>query len=85
MAQEASRVDAGSARLVRMIGTRAPSYKLDVQGAIAAGTSDIYFTHTAHEHVGRGNVDGHAAIENASTISEKENAERRWPLARLSR
>jgi hypothetical protein len=50
------------------IGTRAPSYKLDVQGAIAAGTSDIYFTHTAHEHVGRGNVDGHAAIENASNF-----------------
>ena len=47
------------------IGTNAPAYKLDVQGPIAAGTSDIYFTNTNHRHSGIGNAAGLAAIENS--------------------
>jgi hypothetical protein len=47
------------------IGTTAPDHKLDVRGAIAAGNSDIYFTHTNHKHTGIGNSAGYAAIENS--------------------
>lgn len=47
------------------IGTSAPTQKLDVRGAIAAGNSDIYFTETNHAHVGFANVPGYAAIENS--------------------
>jgi hypothetical protein len=47
------------------IGTLTPSQKLDVQGAIAAGGSDIYFTNTNHTFSGFGNTVGYAAIENS--------------------
>ncbi len=47
------------------IGTRTPAGKLDVQGSIVAGGSDIYFTETNHVHTGFGNAAGRAAIENA--------------------
>jgi hypothetical protein len=51
------------------IGTDAPAYKLDVQGSIAAGNSDIYFTNTNHRHSGIGNTTGLAAIENSIDYS----------------
>lgn len=47
------------------IGTT-PGAKLDVNGNIYAGNSDIYFTKTDHAHTGTGNTAGYAAIENAS-------------------
>jgi hypothetical protein len=46
------------------IGTANPQSPLDVQGAIRAGNSDIYFTSTNHTHTGNGNAPGFAAIEN---------------------
>jgi hypothetical protein len=36
-----------------------------VGGAIEAGNSDLYFTNPNHEHTGKGNTQGYAAIENA--------------------
>jgi hypothetical protein len=48
------------------IGTTTPALKLDVQGAIGAGNSDLYFTNTGHNHSGYGNSTGYAAIENAA-------------------
>jgi hypothetical protein len=39
---------------------------LNVQGAIRAGNSDLYFTETNHNHTGIGNASGFAAIENAA-------------------
>src|SRR5579859_2853518 len=36
-----------------------------VGGAIAAGNSDIYFTNPNHEHTGKGNTEGYAAIESS--------------------
>jgi len=47
------------------IGTTSPTQKLDVNGAIAAGNSDIYFTNPNHNHTGFGNTSGYAAIENS--------------------
>jgi hypothetical protein len=47
------------------IGTTTPEAKLDVRGAIWAGTSDLYFTDPNHDHTGIGNTAGYAAIENA--------------------
>ncbi|MEK8048732.1 tail fiber domain-containing protein [Ideonella sp. DXS22W] len=47
------------------VGTRTPMGKLDVQGSIMAGNSDLYFTRTDHIHTGFGNTAGYAAIENA--------------------
>jgi hypothetical protein len=47
------------------IGTNQPQGKLDVQGDIRAGNSDIYFTKTDHNHTGIGDTAGFAAIENA--------------------
>ena len=47
------------------IGTNNPQAKLEVNGAIRAGNSDIYFTKTDHNHTGIGNASGLAAIENA--------------------
>ncbi|MFO1430281.1 MAG: tail fiber domain-containing protein [Candidatus Competibacteraceae bacterium] len=38
---------------------------LEVQGAICAGNSDLYFSRTDHNHSGIGNTAGWAAIENA--------------------
>ncbi len=46
------------------IGTATPKAKLHVNGAVFAGTSDIYFTDTNHGHTGIGNSQGYAAIEN---------------------
>jgi hypothetical protein len=46
------------------IGTLKPEAKLDVNGAIRAGNSDIYFTDVNHNHSGIGNAAGFAAIEN---------------------
>ncbi|MFN0195041.1 MAG: tail fiber domain-containing protein [Aestuariivirga sp.] len=46
------------------IGTTAPRAKLEVNGGIYAGNSDIYFTKTDHDHTGIGNTLGWAAIEN---------------------
>lgn len=51
------------------IGTRTPAGKLDVQGSIVAGGSDIYFTETDHVHTGFGNTAGYAAIENAKNYN----------------
>ncbi len=48
------------------IGTYDPQGKLDVNGDIRAGNSDIYFTRTDHNHTGIGNTAGYAAIENAA-------------------
>ncbi len=48
------------------IGTSTPQYKLDVNGSINAGNSDIYFTKVDHNHTGIGNTFGYAAIENAA-------------------
>src|SRR5215217_5442745 len=48
------------------IGTYDPQGKLDVNGDIRAGNSDIYFTRTNHNHTGIGNTAGYAAIENAA-------------------
>ncbi|MFK0730891.1 MAG: tail fiber domain-containing protein [Gloeotrichia echinulata HAB0833] len=48
------------------IGTSQPQGKLDIQGDIRAGNSDIYFTKTDHNHTGTGNTTGYAAIENAA-------------------
>ncbi len=50
------------------IGTAEPKGKLDVQGDIRAGNSDIYFTKTDHVHSGIGNTAGYAAIENAQNL-----------------
>ncbi|MCP3923907.1 MAG: hypothetical protein GY714_15115 [Desulfobacterales bacterium] len=47
------------------IGTTDPKAKLDVNGGIFAGNSDIYFTNPDHDHSGIGNTKGYAAIENA--------------------
>jgi len=47
------------------IGTNQPQGKLDVQGDIRAGNSDIYLTKTDHDYTGIGNTAGFAAIENA--------------------
>ncbi len=47
------------------IGITTPKAKLDVQGDIHAGNSDIYFTKVDHNHTGFGNTAGYAAIENA--------------------
>jgi hypothetical protein len=49
------------------IGTTTPKARLDVNGAIHAGTSEIYFTHPNHNHTGFGNTEGFAAIENTSS------------------
>ncbi|MFY9269858.1 MAG: hypothetical protein WAO55_08955 [Candidatus Manganitrophaceae bacterium] len=46
------------------IGTTSPDGKLDVNGDIRAGNSDLYFTKTDHNHTGIGNAAGFAAIEN---------------------
>ncbi len=51
------------------IGTTGPQGKLDVNGAIRAGTSDIYFTNSIHNHTGIGNAAGFAAIENSSNFN----------------
>jgi hypothetical protein len=48
------------------IGTTTPTQKLDVNGGIAAGNSDIYFTNSNHNYTGYGNTVGYAAIENAT-------------------
>jgi hypothetical protein len=48
------------------IGTSTPTAKLEVAGAIHAGTSEIYFTNTGHNHSGFGNTFGYAAIENSN-------------------
>lgn len=48
------------------IGTTSPQGALDVNGAIRAGTSEIYFTQTNHNHTGIGNAPGFAAIENGA-------------------
>jgi hypothetical protein len=48
------------------IGTNNPQAKLEVNGAIRAGNSDIYFTKTDHNSTGIGNTAGFAAIENAA-------------------
>lgn len=48
------------------IGVPSPAFKLDVNGAIAAGNSDIYFTALGHSHTRTGNRPGWAAIENSS-------------------
>ena len=48
------------------IGTTEPQGKLDVQGDIRAGNSDLYFTKTDHNHSEVGNANGYAAIENAA-------------------
>jgi Chaperone of endosialidase len=37
-----------------------------IRGALQAGNSDVYFTKTDHNHSGRGNALGWAAIENGS-------------------
>jgi hypothetical protein len=42
---------------------------LGVGGAIQAKNSDIYFTKTDHNHTGKGNAEGNAAIENAANYS----------------
>ncbi|MBT8339058.1 MAG: tail fiber domain-containing protein [Desulfatitalea sp.] len=47
------------------IGTATPSGKLDVQGDIRAGNSNIYFTKTNHTYTAIGDTPGYAAIENA--------------------
>ncbi|MCB9230943.1 MAG: tail fiber domain-containing protein [Bacteroidia bacterium] len=65
------------------IGTNAPAGKLDVRGAIHAGNSDIYFTHTSHNHTGFGNTLGYAAIENAENygalmILGRSTSNARW-------
>lgn len=39
---------------------------LNVQGALYAGGSEIYFTETNHTHTGIGNAPGYASIENSS-------------------
>ncbi len=49
------------------IGTTNPQGKLDVQGDIRAGNSDLYFTKTDHNHTRVGNADGYAAIKNAAS------------------
>ncbi|MDJ0597580.1 MAG: hypothetical protein QNJ37_01870 [Crocosphaera sp.] len=49
------------------IGTTAPQGKLDVEGDIRAGNSDLYFTKTDHNHTRVGNANGYAAIENAAS------------------
>jgi len=49
------------------IGTLTPAAKLDVAGPIYAGTSDIYFTNTTHNHTAWGNQAGWAAIENGAS------------------
>lgn len=49
------------------IGTDSPQAALDVNGAIRAGNSDIYFTQTDHVHTGAGNALGMAAIENSTS------------------
>lgn len=51
------------------IGTATPDAKLDVNGAIRAGNSDIYFTDANHAHSGIGNAEGWAAIENAKNYN----------------
>src|SRR6185436_12266208 len=48
------------------IGTTTPQGRLEVNGAIYAGTSEIYFTQPSHRHTGIGNALGFAAIENAA-------------------
>jgi hypothetical protein len=50
------------------IGTNNPQAKLEVNGAIRAGNSDLYFTKTDHNHTGIGNTAGFAAIENAANF-----------------
>jgi hypothetical protein len=50
------------------IGTTGPQGKLDVNGDIRAGNSDIYFTRTDHNHTGIGNTAGFAAIENGANF-----------------
>jgi hypothetical protein len=50
------------------IGTMAPGAKLDVNGDIRAGNSDLYFTKTDHNHTGIGNTPGYAAIENSANF-----------------
>jgi hypothetical protein len=51
------------------IGTVNPQGTLDVNGAIRAGTSDLYFTNTTHNHTGIGNTAGFAAIENSANYN----------------
>jgi hypothetical protein len=64
-------VQAGAERLTVIngrvgIGTTTPEGTLDVRGDIRAGSSDIYFTKTDHNHTGIGNTVGFAAIENSA-------------------
>jgi hypothetical protein len=51
------------------IGTTTPASTLEVNGAIRAANSDIYFSETAHNHTGIGNANGFAAIENAANFN----------------
>ena len=51
------------------IGTTNPASTLEVNGAIRAANSDIYFSETAHNHTGIGNANGFAAIENAANFN----------------
>ena len=65
-------VQAGAERLTVIngrvgIGTTTPEGTLDVRGDIRAGSSDIYFTKTDHNHTGIGNTAGFAAIENSAS------------------
>ncbi|MGV0025310.1 hypothetical protein [Phormidesmis priestleyi] len=48
------------------IGTTTPQGKLEVNGDIRAGNSDLYFTKIDHNHTGIGNTPGWAAIENSA-------------------
>ncbi|HYW53741.1 MAG TPA: tail fiber domain-containing protein [Dongiaceae bacterium] len=40
-----------------------------IRGALQAGNSDVYFTKTDHNHTGRGNALGNAAIENSTNYN----------------
>lgn len=50
---------------LKVQGDTAIAGNLSVTGDIRAGNSDIYFTKTNHNHIGIGNTNGYAAIENA--------------------
>lgn len=48
-----------------LLGVEGSTGTVRTRGALYCGNSDIYFTHTNHNHSAIGNTEGYAAIENA--------------------
>ncbi|HZR29843.1 MAG TPA: hypothetical protein VFA71_13780 [Terriglobales bacterium] len=68
---------------LNVAGKLASTGDATVGGAIEAGNSDLYFTNTTHEHSGKGNTLGYAAIENSKGYGALMILGRANPLGRI--